>query len=279
MGKALVLKGTDFSVNKLDTISFGGQVPCTGISLSKDTISFDELSSTDTILATVTPSNTTDVIVWSTSDSSVATVVNGLVTAVGEGTATITATCGSQSATCSVSIELPLGYVMVSSYTCAKSTGSATWCSVSVNSGSGSTSNQFILAADSSDTSIHPVSFDETFDSSPFRFVPIPIPTGATAIKITLKDSTATFKTRSQFFDSTQTDGYKHYGAKLVNGKIEANGWDQSGDATWLNTQTIDIPDTAGIDSYCASVIGTGSLSGTRFTDCADLITLEFLYE
>lgn len=51
------------------------------------------------------PYNSTDDVLWSTSDSSVATVdVNGKVTGVSEGTATITATSGNYSATASVNV-------------------------------------------------------------------------------------------------------------------------------------------------------------------------------
>ena len=53
----------------------------------------------------VEPENTTDKIVWTSSDDSVATVNDGVVTAVFNGNATITATCGAFSATCSVSIS------------------------------------------------------------------------------------------------------------------------------------------------------------------------------
>lgn len=107
MGRALVLKNVNFSENKLDTVNLGDDIPCTGIALSQNTISFTKLGSV-TLTATLTPANTTDTVVWSSSDNSVATVVGGVVTAVGLGTATITATCGSQSATCSVSVSVSL---------------------------------------------------------------------------------------------------------------------------------------------------------------------------
>ena len=57
---------------------------------------------TEKLTATVTPDNTTDTIEWSSSNTDVATVENGLVAAVGEGTATITAKAGGQEATCKV---------------------------------------------------------------------------------------------------------------------------------------------------------------------------------
>ena len=49
--------------------------------------------------------NTTDKIVWASSNPDVATVENGIVTAVFNGDTTITAICGDFSATCSVSVS------------------------------------------------------------------------------------------------------------------------------------------------------------------------------
>ena len=79
------------------------QIPCTGITLDTSTLSFNGAGS-QTLVATVTPENTTDKITWTSDDSGVVSVANGVVTAVGDGTATITATCGTYSATCSVTV-------------------------------------------------------------------------------------------------------------------------------------------------------------------------------
>lgn len=79
-------------------------VPCTGIALDRATLSFSD-GTPVTLTATLTPANTTDRVVWTSSDTSVATVSNGVVTPVGSGTATITATCGEQTATCSVTVS------------------------------------------------------------------------------------------------------------------------------------------------------------------------------
>lgn len=80
------------------------RVPCTGITLSASELVFTA-SGKQTLIATVEPSTTTDKIVWETSDDGVATVSNGIVTAVFNGNATITATCGDYSATCNVSVS------------------------------------------------------------------------------------------------------------------------------------------------------------------------------
>ena len=89
------------------TVSVSGifePVPCTGISLDRTELSFTETGS-QTIIATVMPTDTTDVIVWSSDNESVAIVENGVVTAAGNGSANITATCGDYSAICTVSVS------------------------------------------------------------------------------------------------------------------------------------------------------------------------------
>ena len=57
------------------------------------------------LTATVTPADTTDVVVWSSSDETVASVVNGKVIAHKTGTAVITATAGSVSKSCAVTVD------------------------------------------------------------------------------------------------------------------------------------------------------------------------------
>lgn len=56
------------------------------------------------LTATVEPSDTTDIITWSVEPSSIIKMVNGLITAKTNGEAVITVTCGTQSATCNVTV-------------------------------------------------------------------------------------------------------------------------------------------------------------------------------
>ena len=62
------------------------------------------------LTATKNPSTATEGITWTTSNSSVATVSNGLVTAKGSGTATITvkSSTGGKSATCTITVSNPV---------------------------------------------------------------------------------------------------------------------------------------------------------------------------
>ena len=79
-------------------------VPCTALVIDKSSMTFSS-GTPQTITATVAPENTTDEVVWSTSDSTVSTVKDGVVYPRGNGSATITATCGSISQTCSVTVS------------------------------------------------------------------------------------------------------------------------------------------------------------------------------
>ena len=79
------------------------------IALSENSLAFDHAGATKTLTATVVPSDSE--IVWKSSDESVATVENGVVTAKGAGNATITATITvngiEYSAKCAVGVKLP----------------------------------------------------------------------------------------------------------------------------------------------------------------------------
>ena len=82
----------------------------TGVTMSPTTLSL-ETGQTGNLTATVEPVTATDkTVAWSTSNSSIATVdASGVVTAIAEGTATITVTTndGGEIATCSVSVSNP----------------------------------------------------------------------------------------------------------------------------------------------------------------------------
>lgn len=82
-------------------------VPVTGVTLNKTTLAL-AVDGTETLTATVAPSDATNkTVTWTSSDASVATVSNGTVTAVKVGTATITATTedGGHTATCAVTVS------------------------------------------------------------------------------------------------------------------------------------------------------------------------------
>ena len=91
------------TVVTLPTISHN--IDVTDVSLDKETLEL-EVGNTATLVATVLPSDATDPTVrWSSSDNEVATVNNGVVSALKAGSAVITATAGRKSATCTVTVK------------------------------------------------------------------------------------------------------------------------------------------------------------------------------
>ncbi|MBQ6497959.1 MAG: S-layer homology domain-containing protein [Bacilli bacterium] len=81
--------------------------PINSISLNKGTLNL-VVGGSETLIATIAPSNTTDskVITWTSSNTNVATVTNGVIKAIGSGTAVITATTvNNLKATCVVTVS------------------------------------------------------------------------------------------------------------------------------------------------------------------------------
>ena len=99
--------GSNVSQSIEITVTDDTPVPVTGVSLNKNTLSLT-VGGKDTLIATVAPTNASNQKVsWSTSSDKIASVdSNGNVTAVAQGSATITATTedGKKTATCSVTV-------------------------------------------------------------------------------------------------------------------------------------------------------------------------------
>lgn len=95
--------GNSASKVKTETSTLTIVNPCTGITLDKDTLTIAR-GETATLTATVEPADTTNTIVWSSENDNIATVENGVVTAVGLGETTITAACGDKTASCKVTV-------------------------------------------------------------------------------------------------------------------------------------------------------------------------------
>ncbi|MEK4880407.1 MULTISPECIES: S-layer homology domain-containing protein [Paenibacillus] len=93
------------------TVNDTGDVIVTGVTLDKPSLSLTEGETGDTLSAVIAPANATNKTVsWSSSDETVATVVNGVVTPVGVGTAiiTVTTTDGSFTASSVVNVSAPI---------------------------------------------------------------------------------------------------------------------------------------------------------------------------
>ena len=101
-------------------------VPVTGVTLNHTTWTAKLGDPTLTLVATVQPTNATNqAVTWSTSNANVATVTNGIVTFVGAGNATITVTTqdGAKTATCNVTVTVPVTGVTVDPTTATLTVG------------------------------------------------------------------------------------------------------------------------------------------------------------
>ena len=95
-------------------------VPVTSVTLNKMTLEMTE-GDEATLTATVKPDNATDkTVTWTSSDATVATVMDGKVKALKAGSVTITATAGEKSATCAITVKAKV--IPVTSITLDKTT-------------------------------------------------------------------------------------------------------------------------------------------------------------
>ena len=109
-GTATITATADDASGEFDDIVVTVIIPVTGITLSQTAIAL-EVTETEALTATAAPSNATDqTVIWSSDDTSIATVdpATGVVTAVGVGSANITATANDGSgvnAVCAVTVN------------------------------------------------------------------------------------------------------------------------------------------------------------------------------
>lgn len=88
-------------------------IPVESVTLDVTQIAL-QVGEIQTLTATISPDNATSKkVIWSSSDTAVATVSNGVVTAVAAGTATITAKSGEKTATCTVTVQKPAELVAI----------------------------------------------------------------------------------------------------------------------------------------------------------------------
>ncbi|MEK3736835.1 Ig-like domain-containing protein [Paenibacillus sp. FSL H7-0941] len=116
VGTAIItVTTTDGSFTASSVVNVSAPIPpvvdVTGVKLDQETLNLTTGEADGLLKATIEPANATDKdVIWSSSDETVATVVNGVVTPVGEGTAVITVTTkdGSFTASTTVNVSAPI---------------------------------------------------------------------------------------------------------------------------------------------------------------------------
>ena len=136
--------------------------PVTGISLNKTSVTLKK-GETASLTATVTPSNATNkTVTYYTSDKYVAKVSsNGTITAVGGGTATITAKAGGKTATCKVTVKVAQTGIALSGNS-SKTVAQGSTLKLKVAKVPADATDSFATTWSSADTSIATVSSNGT---------------------------------------------------------------------------------------------------------------------
>ena len=264
MAKTLVIIGANYASNALDTVVISDPVPCTSIALNKASTTISAIGSSEQLVATLTPDNTTDVIEWTSSDTSVANVYNGLVITTGVGTATITAKCGQKTTTCTITSKAYMnGSNLLAVASAFLSGGGAADSGNGLASIDTSTTRAGILA--SSTGTLH------LYGNNASNVYPYLLPKGTAQVKVTIPSESiiAHVNCICWFNHEEHATGYSEV-AQCV--KVKSSDFTPSG-----GPYVLDVPTPQGytIDSF---VIGLRAPSGTAMTtEALEALTIEFL--
>lgn len=106
-GTSCTISGTNIPIQNIPNNVAYIKICINQSTSNNTTITKTTTTSQEKLIATVTPTNTTDKVVWSVNPTGICTVNNGVVTPIKNGECVVTATCGSHSATCNVTVNLP----------------------------------------------------------------------------------------------------------------------------------------------------------------------------
>lgn len=266
MGIALIIPDTDFSENSIEQIVVSEPVPCTGITLDKSSAEISGLDSVLSLVAAVTPINTSDTISWSSSDDTVATVNSGTVTAVGLGSAVITATCGNYSATCTVTVRAILNDMDVT-----KLISSSIGGNTAVSGGNGLPTITSVENRGSFVKTTGLLHYYRPLDN--VDYYPVVMPANTARLKITYNNFSSIYIGLINLFNAeTAADGYPAV-AKLIN-KITSS---QCTPDSSTNYKIVDIPFADGYPSINAIGLSLRKSSGDFTVEDFDEVTIEFL--
>lgn len=116
IGKTTIRASAGAGVDYCDVTVKESVIPVTSVTLDRTTLSLEK-GQTATLTATVYPSNATDQnVTWSSSDATIASVENGVVTALKGGNTAIMAAAGEKSAVCLVSVSVPVRSIALDTY-------------------------------------------------------------------------------------------------------------------------------------------------------------------
>ncbi|GAB4273719.1 MAG: hypothetical protein Kow0029_13540 [Candidatus Rifleibacteriota bacterium] len=243
-------------------------VAVTGVTLNKSTTSI-VVGGTETLVATVAPTNATDkTVTWSSDNTAVATVdANGKVTGVSAGTATITVTTtdGGKTATCVVTVTASTTTVSVTGVTLNKST-------TSIAVGATETLVATVAPTNATNKTVTWSTSDATIATVSNAGVVTGVKAGTATITVTTADGgktatcvvtvTASAAGNTVTLNNTVTTG------TTTSMQIKLTGMSATDEATLDNNSTLKVTLSAGGTNYDLTVNKTisGLVDGTVLT-------------
>ena len=232
-------------------------VAVTGITLSKTTTNLVKGHST-TVTATISPSNATNqTVTWTTSNAAVATVDNGRITAVGGGTATVTAaTNNGKTATVTVKVTVPVESITLSRSTANLLVGRSTTATATINPSDATnktvtwtSSNKSVATVDNGKiTAVAPGTATITAKSN----------NGKTAtVKVTVKESTTTVAVTGITLSKTTTNLAVGRSTTVTATVAPTNATNKT--VTWTTSD----PTIATVDNGKITAVGGGTATVT----------------
>ena len=107
-GKGILTNANDSfqtMATNISNIKSEETIECTGLILSKTTLTFSDLITRQALSVTVAPPNSTYPVFWYSTNENIATVSNGVVTPITNGSCSIIVCCGEKMAKCDVVVE------------------------------------------------------------------------------------------------------------------------------------------------------------------------------
>lgn len=257
MARTLVIRNANYVANMLAKVTFT-DVECTGITFDEDTVTVNKMEN-KTINYTLEPAGASGTVTWESSNTDVVTVSDGVMTIVGIGEATVTATCNGHSATCTVTVDIYLSSDCIWTFGGMVVNGSDAGNFLTPQADTTGRAVKSFIASDSSDA----IKIRNDPNTGIFM-APYKIPKNAKRFKLSSTDTTVGYC--ATFFDSTQTSTtYGTSYVKYINIKVNYVSADEL---------ICDFSDITTADSIIISVVKN---SGNAAQGDEEGITIEFL--
>lgn len=180
------------------------RVAAASVTLSQSTLTFTDETPV-TLVATVEPSDTTDAVVWTSTDESVAIVDGGVVTPLHDGSCVIRATAGIVSASCAVTVS---GIVV--QYAVTNNLFGVTSSNANASVAEGATYTATLTAKDGytlegASVTITMGGVDITSTAYSGGVITIPNVTGNITVAVAAVDTSVAYSLDKTVFDGTQT--------------------------------------------------------------------------